>query len=178
MIVRTNREVESWTHLLKLNGFEVTSRLDSNILDSRAVRLLLDILTVAQDPFASDTRIADLLRSSIWPIDRVDALRILRKLSSINYTLRYKIRLMDFLTDDRRLHEFFVKLSRSESRQDGVESPQLTFLTSDIAIDDHEKKREETVSENDGPAREVGSDAQDDDGSVSDHERRLSRSLD
>jgi ATP-dependent exoDNAse (exonuclease V) beta subunit len=97
IIVRTNKEVEDWTGFLKANSFNVRSKLNSNILDSRFVRLFLDILNVVRDPFSNELKVADLLRSSIWEINKVDVLKTLRKLSSANYIKKDKIKIFDFL---------------------------------------------------------------------------------
>lgn len=93
--------------MLQANSYEVQSRLNSNILDSNYVRMILDILAVIKDPFSNEVKVADLLRSSIWDIPKVDTLRLLKKLNSANYVKKDKTKIFEFLTNKKEMEALF-----------------------------------------------------------------------
>lgn len=101
VIVRTNREVEEWTNFLQEQNIPVESRLRTNIFASRFVRLLLDLVKIVANPYASEAGIIHILRSGLFDIDRVDVLRLNRKLYIDNYTRREKKKIFDFLCDEK-----------------------------------------------------------------------------
>ncbi|EKE27500.1 MAG: hypothetical protein ACD_3C00198G0014 [uncultured bacterium (gcode 4)] len=109
IIVRTNKEVEDYTWLLQANWYEVQSRLNSNILDSAFVRMLLEVMEIIKDPYSSEVKVADLLRSSIWDIPKADILRLLKKLSSVNYIKKDKLKLFDFIINKDEMNSLFLK---------------------------------------------------------------------
>ncbi|EKE29887.1 MAG: UvrD/REP helicase [uncultured bacterium (gcode 4)] len=128
IIVRTNREVEDYTWLLQANSYEVQSRLNSNILDSNFVRLILEILGVIKDPFSSEVMVADLLRSGIWDIPKVDILKLLRKLSSVNYTKKDRLKIFEFITNEDHMHALF------ENKEDKLQGNLFEMNLSSWAI--------------------------------------------
>lgn len=101
VIVRTNREVEEWTNFLQEQNIPVESRLRTNVFASRFVRLLLDLVKIVANPYASEAGIIHILRSGLFDIDRVDVLRLNRKLYIDNYTRREKKKIFDFLCDEK-----------------------------------------------------------------------------
>jgi hypothetical protein len=72
--------------------------------------MFLDILSIIKDPFSSETKVADLLRSSLWDIDKISILKLLKKLSSINYIKKDKIKIFEFLTTPEYLDSLFPKI--------------------------------------------------------------------
>jgi DNA helicase II / ATP-dependent DNA helicase PcrA len=99
IIVRWNKEVEEWSNLLAQNWIETESKLKTNILNSNYVRYVLNYLKLIIDPFTSENDLLEILRSEITWLNQVDIFRINRDLYIKNYSKKFKIALMDFLSE-------------------------------------------------------------------------------
>lgn len=117
IIVRTNKEVKEYSDLLRSNWIEIQSKSSSNILESKFTKLLISLVRMVADPYSSDTELADLLRSGLWDISRVDVIRVLRKLSTVNYTKKQKVKIFDFLLDSEMLDSLVQKNDENNNQQ-------------------------------------------------------------
>ena len=71
--------------------------------------MLLEVMEIIKDPYSSEVKVADLLRSSIWDIPKADILRLLKKLSSVNYIKKDKLKLFDFIINKDEMNSLFLK---------------------------------------------------------------------
>jgi len=78
VITRTNREVEDWTSFLEKNEIRVESKIDTNILNSFFVELLVDLINVVKDPFVNEEKTINVSRHPIFELEHLDVLKILR----------------------------------------------------------------------------------------------------
>lgn len=130
VILRTNREVEEWWNFLQINWISVESKLKSNIFNSKYVSYLIDLISVIIDPYANETKLVNILRSWIFDVRNVDTIRALRRLSTINYTKKYKDKLFDFLSDEEELSKLFpikedmVQMDLFTAQQNNIDSPE------------------------------------------------------
>lgn len=116
IIVRTNWELESFTDFLQSNSIPVESKLKSNILKSRFVKLLLDLTEIVFDPHKDDTKLANVLRSQISWVNKLDILILLKKLSTINYKLIYKKKLFELISNS----EYLASISKQQDSQQAL----------------------------------------------------------
>jgi ATP-dependent exoDNAse (exonuclease V) beta subunit len=65
IIVRNNREVEQWSKLLSQNNIEAESKLKTNILESKYVKLLLDYLEIINNPYFDEEKFINLMRTNL-----------------------------------------------------------------------------------------------------------------
>ncbi len=107
IIVRTNKEVEEWSKFLEANSISAKSKLNSNVLDSKFVWILISLLEIIRDPFSDESKVADILRSSMIDISRVEVLKLLRKLSNMNFRLKEKKKIFDILLDDIEMENLY-----------------------------------------------------------------------
>lgn len=105
VIVRSNKEVELWSELLQKNEVEVESKLKSNILNSPYVDYILLYLELIENPYSNEEKLINLVRNSITWLNSIDILKINRKLYELNYTRKYKLSFIDFLTDNKLFEE-------------------------------------------------------------------------
>lgn len=105
VIVRSNKEVELWSELLQKNEIEVESKLKSNILNSPYVDYILSYLELIENPYSNEEKLINLVRNSITWLNSIDILKINRKLYELNYTRKYKLSFIDFLTDNKLFEE-------------------------------------------------------------------------
>ncbi|MDD2566277.1 MAG: ATP-dependent DNA helicase [Candidatus Gracilibacteria bacterium] len=115
IIVRTNGEVEAFTDFLQSNGIPVESKLKSNILKSKYVNLLLNLIEVVVDPSISETKLINVLRSPISGVNKLDILILLKKLSSANYKLTEKKKLFDLISDTSYLDSVSKEIQLQQS---------------------------------------------------------------
>ena len=98
ILVRTNKEADSWIEYLEAHGVRTEGRAKVDILDSLFVKLFLGIFRIVDDPIRHDRELIDLMRSGLLPIQRIDILRLTHALHSINYTRRQKMSMMELIT--------------------------------------------------------------------------------
>jgi DNA helicase-2/ATP-dependent DNA helicase PcrA len=65
IIVRNNREVETWSELLQKNNIEVESKLKTNILNSNYVNYILSYLELIANPDNNEEKLINLMRNNI-----------------------------------------------------------------------------------------------------------------
>lgn len=109
IITRNNREVQEWSDFLKLNGLNVESKVKTNILNSPYIHFLLDFLALVLDPYESDVKLINVLRTRIIDVENIDIIKINRYLYSENYTRKDKIRLFDIFRSEKKLAELELK---------------------------------------------------------------------
>lgn len=109
VITRNNREVEEWTAFLKSNGFEVESKMKTNILNSPYIHFILDFLALVIDPYDSDVKLINILRTKIIDVENIDIIKLNRHIYSENYTRKNKLRLFDVLASSTKLDELELK---------------------------------------------------------------------
>ncbi|EKE26018.1 MAG: hypothetical protein ACD_4C00467G0002 [uncultured bacterium (gcode 4)] len=102
VILRTNREVEQWTEFFHQNWLWVESKVKSNILKSKYINLILDLVYVCGNPH-DDEKLINVARSFLSNIEKVDILCLLKKLNSLNYVRKNKIKLFDLLGSNEYL---------------------------------------------------------------------------
>jgi DNA helicase-2/ATP-dependent DNA helicase PcrA len=113
IIVRSNREVEVFSELLKQYDISVTSKLDSNILDSDYIKSIFIFFKLLENPYSDETGFINLLRSSLLPIDNMDILKINNYLYRENYVRRgNKLKLFDILRDSDALEQIGIENSK------------------------------------------------------------------
>lgn len=112
IITRWNREVEEYNKLLEQNWIETESKLKTNILNSKYVDFILNYLEIIDNPFADENKIIDILRSNITDINHTDVLKVNRALYISNYTKKFKVSIIDFISDESNLNE--LNLSEKE----------------------------------------------------------------
>ncbi|MDR0771698.1 MAG: hypothetical protein LBF15_01125 [Candidatus Peribacteria bacterium] len=105
IIVRQNREVETWSNVLQKNGIEVESKLKTNILNSPYVNYILDYLEIINNPYSNEEKLINILRAEITGLYSLDILNINRFLYQKNYARKFKLRLIDVLQNDSDLAE-------------------------------------------------------------------------
>lgn len=113
IIVRTNSEVESFSDFLQTNSIPVESKLKSNILKSRFVKLLISLIEIVVDPSKDDSKLANILRSPIADVNKLDILIILRKLYNLNYKPELKKKLFELISNT----EFLASISKPTDLQ-------------------------------------------------------------
>lgn len=99
IITRTNREVEEWTDFLQKNSLKVESKIDTNILNSRYILFLLDLISIVEDAYIWEEKLINLLRHPIFWIEKIDVLKINRWLYNENYTRSRKLKIFDILSN-------------------------------------------------------------------------------
>ncbi len=99
IIVRNNREVETWSELLQKNNIEVESKLKTNILNSNYVNYILSYLELIANPDNNEEKLINLMRNNITWLNSIDILKINRELYIKNYTRKFKLSMFDFLND-------------------------------------------------------------------------------
>jgi superfamily I DNA/RNA helicase len=55
IIVRSNKEVETFSEFLKQDDIPVSSKLDSNILDSDYIKSIFTFFKLLENPYADET---------------------------------------------------------------------------------------------------------------------------
>ncbi|NVP17392.1 ATP-dependent helicase [Candidatus Gracilibacteria bacterium] len=120
VIVRSNKEVELWSELLQKNEVEVESKLKSNILNSPYVDYILSYLELIENPYSNEEKLINLVRNSITGLNSIDILKINRKLYELNYTRKYKLSFIDFLTDNKLFEE--LELQDKKGFSDFIEN--------------------------------------------------------
>ena len=108
IIVRNNREVEEYTSLLNQSQIETESKLKNDILKSNYINFIINYLKVIKDPYINESMFVDILRSQIVGLNSIDILKINRALYRENYSRKFKIKLIDFLSDEDKLIETWV----------------------------------------------------------------------
>lgn len=86
IIVRSNKELEEWTHFLQSQWLNVESKLKTNILKNNYVKFILDFLKLIENPNYSDEKLLNILRTEIIDIENIDIIDISRNLYKINYS--------------------------------------------------------------------------------------------
>lgn len=100
VIVRSNKEVEEFSLLLKEYNIATTSKIDSNILDSDYIWALITFFQILENPYNHETAFLNLLRSSLIDVDNMDILKINNYLYRANYVRRgNKLKIFDVLRD-------------------------------------------------------------------------------
>lgn len=99
IIVRWNREVEEWSNILQKNNLEIESKLKTNILNSSYVNYILNYLEIINNPYSSEEKLINILRSEITWLNQTDILKINRQLYIMNYTRKYKKTFIDIIDD-------------------------------------------------------------------------------
>jgi len=107
IIVRNNREVSEFSQILRDFDITVSSKIDTNILDSDYVILLLKLLKIIENPYANDVDFLDVLRSNLIDIPNIDIIRLNQLLYKKNYGRRtqMKLQVFDILQDHLALSE-------------------------------------------------------------------------
>lgn len=110
VIVRSNREVEEFSSLLKEYEIHTTSKIDSNILDSDYIKSIVTFFKILENPYNHETGFINLLRSSLVDIDNMDVLKINNYLYRENYVRRgNKLKMFDILRDSAALEALEIK---------------------------------------------------------------------
>lgn len=99
IIVRGNKEVKQWSELLGQNNIASESKLNSNILNSNYVNLIIDYLDIISNPYVDEEKLVNLMRTNLIWLNSIDVLKINRALYISNYSKKFKIKMMDFLMD-------------------------------------------------------------------------------
>ncbi len=97
IIVRNNREVESWSGFLHENGIQVESKLKTNILKSDYIKFILQFLEVIANPYSNEESFINVLRCDFIDVDKIDILSINQYLYNKNYVRKDKIKIFDLL---------------------------------------------------------------------------------
>ena len=105
IIVRWNKEVQDYNKLLEQNWIETESKLKTNILNSQYVNFILNYLEIISNPFADEENLVNIMRSSISDLNQVDVLKINRALYIANYSKKFSLSIMDFLSDTDNLKD-------------------------------------------------------------------------
>jgi len=98
ILVKSNAQIVEWTNFLQANDIGVISKSMTDILGNPYVVMLYRLLSILDDPSASDAELPHLIRHPIFGMDGADIFHILHKLSSKNYTRKYPILFFEFLT--------------------------------------------------------------------------------
>lgn len=107
IIVRNNREVDTWGKLLLQNWIEIESKHKTNILNSNYVKFILNLLKIIDCPFCEEEKIINIFRNSINQINNVDIFKINRELYKINYSKKHKIKFIEYLNEIETKKESF-----------------------------------------------------------------------
>jgi len=109
IIVRSNKEIENWWNLLQENEIKISSKLESNILDSDYIRSIITLFELLENPYNNETWFLNLLRSSLTDIETMDILKISTYLYKENYVRRgNKLKIFDILRDSVALETIWV----------------------------------------------------------------------
>jgi len=110
VIVRSNREIEDWGNFLRENDINITSKLESNILDSDYIRSILVFFELLENPYNNETGFLNLLRSNLCTIKTMDVLKISTYLHRENYVRRgNKLKIFDTLRDSTALELIWIE---------------------------------------------------------------------
>lgn len=110
IIVRSNKEVEIYSEFLKTHDIAVSSKLDSNILDSDYIKSIFIFFKILENPYADEIGFINLLRSSLIEIDNMDILKINNFLYRENYVRRgNKLKIFDILRDSEALEQIGIE---------------------------------------------------------------------
>lgn len=100
IIVRNNREIAVFSEFLKEYDIEVSSKLESNILENDYVRSILVFLWLLDDPYSNESGFITLLRSSLTEINPLDVVKINNYLHRENYARRgNKLKIFDIISN-------------------------------------------------------------------------------
>lgn len=101
IIVRSNKEVQEFSELLKENDISVTSKLENNILESDYVILLLKVLSLIKNPYINDAYLIDVMRSDLVDIQNTDIIKLNQALYRKNYarSSAMKLQIFDVIED-------------------------------------------------------------------------------
>jgi DNA helicase-2/ATP-dependent DNA helicase PcrA len=105
IIVRHNKEVESWSEVLQKNEIEIESKLKTNILNSPYINYILNYLEIINNPYANEQRLLNVMMAELTGLHNIDILNINRYLYKKNYSVKFKIKIIDILQDDKTLEE-------------------------------------------------------------------------
>ena len=120
IIVRNNREVREYSDFLKEYNIPVSSKLDSNILESDYVKAIFSFFDLLENPYSDEKAFLDLLRSDLLTVDNMDILKINTYLYRENYSRRWdKLTLFDVLRDPAALQ--IIGTSKNHEIHDFVE---------------------------------------------------------
>lgn len=109
IIVRSNKEIEDWGNLLQENNIKISSKLESNILDSDYINSIITFFELLENPYSNETWFLNLLRSSLTDIETMDILKISTYLYKENYVRRgNKLKIFDILKDSVALETIGV----------------------------------------------------------------------
>ncbi len=111
IIVRSNTEVIYYSYLLTQRGIALSSKFESNILDSDIIQLLLSCVKIVENPYEHEKDLLDVLRSRFSGICHMDSLKMSHFLYKQNYgkTRRYAMRIFDLLSNEQRLKELDLR---------------------------------------------------------------------
>jgi len=98
IILRTNKELSVWSDILQKNSIEIESKLKTNILNSNYINFILDYLELIENPYSNEEKLINIMSSKISALDRLDIIKINRELYKLNYRLKIKITIFDFLS--------------------------------------------------------------------------------
>jgi superfamily I DNA/RNA helicase len=65
IIVRHNKEIETWSEILQKNEIEVESKLKTNILNSPYVNYILNYLEIINNPYSNEERLLNIMRAEL-----------------------------------------------------------------------------------------------------------------
>lgn len=99
ILLRKNADVESWLAYLRSSGLIAENAGKSDVFASRYVMLLIDMIAIFSDRQGSDSAMANILRSGLFPISARAILDVMRALGNANYTRRNTWKLYDALCD-------------------------------------------------------------------------------
>ncbi|MDR1944930.1 MAG: hypothetical protein LBQ59_02315 [Candidatus Peribacteria bacterium] len=105
IIVRHNKEVEAWSEILQKNEIEIESKLKTNILNSPYVNYILNYLEIINNPYSNEEKLLNVMRAELTGLNSIDILNINRYLYQKNYSLKFKVRVVDVLQNDKILDE-------------------------------------------------------------------------
>ncbi len=103
IIVRSNKEILEWTEFLQWEDIPVESKLQSNILNSSFVKFIINYLWLLIDPFFDEEKFINILLHDLVDVNNIDVYKINRALFNTNYTKKFKIKILDFLSDETEL---------------------------------------------------------------------------
>ncbi|MCD5375198.1 ATP-dependent helicase, partial [Candidatus Gracilibacteria bacterium] len=110
VIVRSNKEVEIFSEFLKSYDIAVSSKIDSNILDSDYISEIITFFKLLENPYSDEIGFINLLRSSLIEIDNMDILKINNFLYRENYVRRgNKLKIFDILRDEQALEQIGIE---------------------------------------------------------------------
>ena len=109
VIVRSNIEVQYFSEFLTDYKIDVSSKLQSDILSSDWITLIIKFLNILHKPYESERYFIDVLRSSLVPIDNMDVITINTYIHRENYASRgNKLQIFDVLRSGQILQTIQV----------------------------------------------------------------------